>query len=164
MSRVLGAVATGHVETSEAARLLLEAGGNAFDAALGAACTACVAEPMLASLGGGGYLLAHTAGGEERVFDFFVQVPSRDHGEMDFYPIQADFGTATQEFHIGMGSIAVPGVVAGLFAVMALYLRHKERIAIIQPAEQVNFAPMRNTSSVAMVLDPRTDAAEDKGK
>jgi gamma-glutamyltranspeptidase/glutathione hydrolase len=96
---------------------LLEAGGNAFDAALGAACAACVAEPMLASLGGGGYLLAHTAGGGERVFDFFVQAPSRSEGEVDFYPIQADFGTATQEFHIGMGSIAVPGVVAGLFAV-----------------------------------------------
>ena len=117
MSRVLGAVATGHVETSEAARLLLEAGGNAFDAALGATCAACVAEPMLASLGGGGYLLAHTDGGEEQVFDFFVQAPSRGDGEMDFYPIQADFGTATQEFHIGMGSIAVPGIVAGLFAV-----------------------------------------------
>ena len=55
-------------------------------------------------------------------------------------------------------------VVAGVFAVMTVYLRRKERIAIIEPAEQVNFAPMRNTSSVAMVLDPRTDAAEDKGK
>jgi gamma-glutamyltranspeptidase/glutathione hydrolase len=105
------------VETSEAARLLLEAGGNAYDAALGAMCAACVCEPMLASLGGGGYLLARTAGGGERVYDFFVQVPSAGEGDLDFYPIQADFGTATQEFHIGMGSIAVPGVVAGLFAV-----------------------------------------------
>jgi MFS family permease len=52
--------------------------------------------------------------------------------------------------------------VAGVFAVMTLYLRHKERIAIIQPAEQANFAPMKNTSSVAMVLDPRTDAEADK--
>ena len=39
----------------------------------------------------------------------------------------------------------------------------KERVTIIQPAEQVNFAPMKNTSSVAMVLDPRTDAEADKG-
>jgi gamma-glutamyltranspeptidase/glutathione hydrolase len=37
--------------------------------------------------------------------------------ELDFYPIMANFGTAAQEFHIGMGSIAVPGVVAGIFAV-----------------------------------------------
>ena len=53
-------------------------------------------------------------------------------------------------------------VVAGLFALMTLYLRRKERIAIIEPAEQVNFAPMRNTSPVAMVLDPRADTKADK--
>jgi hypothetical protein len=47
---------------------------------------------------------------------------------------------------------------------MILYLRHKERVTIIQPSEQVNFAPMKNISSVAMVLDPRTDYEEDKGK
>jgi len=113
----LGATASGHKETSKAARILLEEGGNAFDAALGAMCAACVCEPMLASLGGGGFLLAQTAEGDAQVFDFFTQVPSAAKGELDFYPIQADFGTATQEFHIGLGSIAVPGVVAGLFAV-----------------------------------------------
>ncbi|MGA9575230.1 MAG: gamma-glutamyltransferase [Lysobacterales bacterium] len=116
MTKPLGVVASGHKETSRAARILLEEGGNAFDAALGALCAACVCEPMLASLGGGGFLLAQTAAGDAGVFDFFTQVPSASTGDLDFYPIQADFGTATQEFHIGMGSIAVPGVVAGLFA------------------------------------------------
>jgi gamma-glutamyltranspeptidase/glutathione hydrolase len=72
---------------------------------------------MLSSLGGGGFLLAQTANGDAQVFDFFTQTPSARNGELDFYPIQADFGTATQEFHIGMGSIAVPGVVAGMFAI-----------------------------------------------
>jgi hypothetical protein len=33
---------------------------------------------------------------------------------------------------------------------------------IIPPAEQVNFMPMKNTSAVAMVLDPRTDAKKDR--
>jgi hypothetical protein len=47
-------------------------------------------------------------------------------------------------------------LVAGAFALVTIYLKHKERVTIIQPAEQVNFAPMKNTSSVAMVLDPRT--------
>jgi MFS family permease len=54
--------------------------------------------------------------------------------------------------------------VAGVFAVMTVYLRRKERILIIAPAQQVHFAPMKNTSSVAMVLDPRTGAEEAKGK
>jgi gamma-glutamyltranspeptidase/glutathione hydrolase len=117
LTKPLGVAASGHKETSKAARILLEEGGNAFDAVLGAMCAACVCEPMLASLGGGGFLLAQTASGEAQVFDFFTQTPSATEGELDFYPIQADFGTATQEFHIGMGSIAVPGVVAGLFSI-----------------------------------------------
>ncbi len=107
------------METSRAATLLLEAGGNAFDAALGALCAACVAEPMLGSLGGGGFLMAQPANKPAVLYDFFVQTPSkrRPEPEIEFYPILADFGAATQEFHIGAGSIAVPGVVAGMFEI-----------------------------------------------
>ena len=126
-------MASGHKETSKAARILLQEGGNAFDAALGAMCAACVSEPMLASLGGGGYLLAQTAAGDTQVYDFFTQTPSATAGELDFYPIQADFGTTTQEFHIGVGSIAVPGVVAGLFAVHQANCRLPLK-KIIEPA------------------------------
>ena len=133
MTKPLGAAASGHKETSKAARILLEEGGNAFDAALGAMCAACVCEPMLASLGGGGFLLAQTAAGDSRVFDFFTQTPSAKHGDLDFYPIQADFGTVTQEFHIGMGSIAVPGIVAGLFAIHKAHCRLPLK-KIIEPA------------------------------
>jgi gamma-glutamyltranspeptidase/glutathione hydrolase len=133
LTKPLGAAASGHKETSKAARILLEEGGNAFDAALGAMCAACVCEPMLASLGGGGFLLAQTAAGDSQVFDFFTQTPSAKHGELDFYPIQADFGTVTQEFHIGMGSIAVPGIVAGLFAIHKAHCRLPLK-KIIEPA------------------------------
>ena len=114
-----GAVAAGHPQTADAAALLLEAGGNAFDAALAALCMACVAEPVLASLGGGGFLAARTAAGESRFYDFFVQTPRRKRalGEIEFFPVVADFGTAQQEFHIGMGSLATPGTVRGLFDV-----------------------------------------------
>jgi gamma-glutamyltranspeptidase/glutathione hydrolase len=119
LSRKAGIAAAGHLESSRAAADVLEAGGNAFDAALAALSAACVVEPMLASLGGGGFLLAQPAGEAPLVYDFFVHTPCepRPAGEIDFYPILADFGTAKQEFHIGMGSIAVPGVVAGLFEV-----------------------------------------------
>ena len=117
MARTLGVAASGSKEVSQSAVDILEAGGNAFDAALGALCAASVAEPLLASLGGGGFLLALPTAGKPVVYDFFCQTPGRHRPleELDFYPILADFGTATQEFHIGMGSIAVPGVIAGLF-------------------------------------------------
>lgn len=111
-----GIVASGHAETSAAGRQLLEAGGNAFDAAVGALCAAMVCEPLLTSLAGGGFLLARPAGQAPEVFDFFVQTPRvrRPESELDFFPIVADFGTAVQEFHVGLGSAAVPGVAAGI--------------------------------------------------
>jgi gamma-glutamyltranspeptidase/glutathione hydrolase len=119
VSRTKGAVAAGHPATAQAACELLEAGGNAFDAALAALCAACVAEPVLASLGGGGFLLAKPATSDASLYDFFTQTPGRRgaDGSLDFFPITADFGPAQQEFHIGRASIAVPGAVAGLFAV-----------------------------------------------
>ncbi len=114
-----GVIAAGHAETAKAGRIILEEGGNAFDAALGALCAACVAEPVLASLGGGGFLLARPGarGGKPVLYDFFAQTPRhrRDRSEVDFSPIIADFGPAEQEFHIGRGTIATPGVVKGLF-------------------------------------------------
>ncbi len=114
-----GVVAAGHPVTAEAARDILAAGGNAFDAVLAAMLAACVAEPVLASLGGGGFLLAHPRDRAPELFDFFVQTPQRrrDLADIAFDPILADFGSAQQEFHIGLGTIATPGAVAGLFEV-----------------------------------------------
>lgn len=114
-----GAVAAGHALTAEAGAEMLRQGGNAFDAAIAAAFTACVTESALTSLAGGGFFLAHTAAGDDRLFDFFCQTPrSKQLGRSpDFYPIQANFGDTTQEFHIGLGSMAVPGAIAGLLHV-----------------------------------------------
>jgi gamma-glutamyltranspeptidase/glutathione hydrolase len=114
-----GAIAAGHPDTVAAAATVLEDGGNAFDAALVALCMACVAEPVLTSLGGGGVMLARPAGAAPVIYDFFVHTPKRrlPADELDFFPIVADFGTAQQIFHIGLGSMATPGTVRGLFTV-----------------------------------------------
>ncbi len=120
-SGTFGAVAAGHEETAQAAVEILKAGGNAFDAAVAAMATACVVEPVLASLGGGGFLLARCADGRDDpvLYDFFSQTPKKRRAmeEIEFLPVLADFGTATQEFHIGSGACAAPGMVAGLAAV-----------------------------------------------
>jgi gamma-glutamyltranspeptidase/glutathione hydrolase len=114
-----GVVAAGHEQTARTAQIILQEGGNAFDAIVAAHFSACVVEPVLASLGGGGYLLAHSEKRKNVVYDFFVQTPQqKKHPDnIDFYPISADFGTAQQEFHIGWGSVATPGTVKGLFAI-----------------------------------------------
>ena len=114
-----GVVAAGHELTVEAAETVLREGGNAFDAILAAHFAACVSEPVLASLGGGGYMIARPAGREAILYDFFVQTPRRKRpvDPQSFYPIWANFGTAKQEFHIGQGTIATPGSVKGAFAI-----------------------------------------------
>jgi gamma-glutamyltranspeptidase/glutathione hydrolase len=118
MSR-FGAVATGHPATTAAAAEILEDGGNAFDAVVAGVFAAFTAEPVLASLGGGGFLMARPEGASPRLYDFFVQTPRRKRreDELDFRPILADFGPETQEFHIGLGAAATPGTARGLFAV-----------------------------------------------
>ena len=61
MAKRVGVAASGSAEVTQTAVEILEAGGNAFDAVLGALCTASIAEPLLASLGGGGFLLGNGA-------------------------------------------------------------------------------------------------------
>ena len=119
MRKQKGAVAAGHPLSAETAEAILRDGGNAFDAAVGAQFTALVAEPVLTSLGGGGFLFAENTNSKQFVYDFFVQTPMQkaDTGTLDFFPIQADFGGAEQEFRIGAGSVATPGMVKGLFKV-----------------------------------------------
>ena len=98
---------------------ILRNGGNAFDAAVAAILASFVTEPGLTSAAGGGFLLAHTSANQNILFDFFTQTPcqKRNQSEINFYPVEVDFGGAVQEFHIGLGSMAVPGNIAGVFHV-----------------------------------------------
>ena len=116
-----GIVAAGHALTATAAEDVLRAGGNAYDAVIAALATSFVAEPVLSSPGGGGFLLAAPAGERARVYDFFVQTPRgrRPAGELEFHPVMADFGTAQQEFHIGRGTAATPGMMRGIAEIHA---------------------------------------------
>ena len=112
-------IAAGDLATAEAAREILETGGNAFDAAVAAVFTAMVSEPGLTSAGGGGHFMAAPESSEPILFDFFVDMPSKlkDGAPLDFSGVQVDFGDDIQEFHIGRGSAAVPGNIAGLLHV-----------------------------------------------
>jgi gamma-glutamyltranspeptidase/glutathione hydrolase len=107
-----GAIAAGNRITAEAGASVLADGGNAIDACIVAAFSAAVAEGPLTGPTGGGFLLAWFDG-EATVLDCFFAAPSRPLGEME--EIVIDFGDAsTQIFHVGAGSVAVPGLVAGL--------------------------------------------------
>ena len=117
--QAIGAVAAGHRVTARAAAEILLQGGNAFDAAIAALLTACVCEPVLASLGGGGFMMARTADGPVRLVDFFCDTPMRKQpaDAVEFVEVFADFGTLRQPFHIGCGATATPGMIPGLVTI-----------------------------------------------
>lgn len=114
-----GAIAAGHEKTAAAGREMFRLGGNAFDAAVAGILASFVTEPGLTSAAGGGFLLAHTQTNQNILFDFFAQTPrqKKHPDEINFYPVAINFGDAVQEFHIGLGSMAVPGNIAGVFHV-----------------------------------------------
>jgi len=109
-------VAAGHPAVVAAAHEVLDAGGNAFDAVVAAGFAGTVAEPALTSLAGGGFCLARTAAGEEVLVDFFVDTPGLGLASPPvphFDEVVVNFEVATQAFHCGPGSIAVPGGLPG---------------------------------------------------
>jgi gamma-glutamyltranspeptidase/glutathione hydrolase len=114
-----GAIAAGHRLTAEAGARILAAGGNAVDAAVGAALVSWVAESTLTGPGSGGFMLVHRARDcSTRVLDFFVAMPGlglADAGLREMEAIDVDFsGGSTQVFRIGAASCAVPGAALGL--------------------------------------------------
>ncbi len=114
-----GAIACGNRYTAQAAIEIFEAGGNAFDALVAAAFASGVAEAALTSLGGGGFALIHQAEGEKTlIYDFFVNTPGLGRKErpkdLDFRTVTVRFPASSQDFHIGLASVAVPGTLKGL--------------------------------------------------
>ena len=70
-----GTVAAPHEASVQAGLTILEAGGNAIDAAVAAALVAGVIEPTETTLAGSGFFLAHTSAGETWSVDFGPKAP-----------------------------------------------------------------------------------------
>ncbi len=114
-----GVVAAGHPLTAAAGAEVLRSGGNAVDATVAAVLTAFVAEPLLAGLGCGGYLMVAPPGAAPVLLDFFVDAPG--HGadgaeRAPLRPVVVSFGDATQTFHVGAASCGTYGAPAGVAA------------------------------------------------
>jgi gamma-glutamyltranspeptidase/glutathione hydrolase len=115
-----GLVAAQHAGAAAVGAEVLDAGGNAVDAALATSLALCVLEPWMSGLGGGGFMVMARPDGTAEVIDFGLVAPSRL--DPTAYPL-ADgrddelFGwpaVLEQRNLLGPLSIAVPGQAAGL--------------------------------------------------
>lgn len=127
-----GAIAAGHPLTAEAGARVLAQGGNAVDACIAAAFVAAVAEGPLTGPAGGGFLLVSRPDEPPIVLDCFFATPSQPFGELEEFVV--DFEDAgTQTFRVGEGSVAVPGLMAGLEEAHRRYCT-QEWADLVEPA------------------------------
>ncbi len=117
-ARTGGAVAAGHPLSARAGAEVLARGGNACDALVAAVLASWVCEPTVSGACGGGFLLHRSAAGRVDLLDFFAAAPGLglERPVQPMESFEVEFGTAVQRFHIGAGSVAVPGTAAGLGA------------------------------------------------
>lgn len=94
-------VVTAHPLATNAARAILEKGGNAADAAVAAGFTLAVVEPSMSNLGGRTQILVRSPDGVYQGYNGMTEVP-------------ASYVRPDEPVSQGYGTIATPGVVAGL--------------------------------------------------
>jgi gamma-glutamyltranspeptidase/glutathione hydrolase len=115
---VKGVVAAGHPRTVQAGAEVLREGGNAVDAAVACVLMSFAAESPLTGPGAGGFMLVHTAGGEDHLLDFFVAAPGRGLERPDpaaLMPVDVHFSEdAIQRFNVGASSCGAYGTTLGL--------------------------------------------------
>jgi gamma-glutamyltranspeptidase/glutathione hydrolase len=133
-----GAVATISHEASLAAMQILDAGGNAIDAAVAAAATLGVTDPFSCGIGGGGFMLIYSAK-EQRV----IAIDHREVAPASFHPgvfLDAEGKEMDWKATVPNGlSVGVPGTVRGWHEALTRYgtLRFDKVLApAIRVAEQ----------------------------
>lgn len=111
-----GVIAAGSPQTVEAGAQILREGGNAVDAAVAAVFASFIAEACISSIGGGGFAMVKAPDSAPTLIDFFCAYPtlSRDPSTLDFEGVPVIFADIEGIYHVGRGSTAVPGNVAGM--------------------------------------------------
>jgi gamma-glutamyltranspeptidase / glutathione hydrolase len=103
-------VVSGSPLASAVGRDLLQAGGNAVDAAVAVGFALAVVHPEAGNLGGGGFTMIRLANGEVYALDYRETAPGRATRTMYVGPD----GNPTDKSWTGHLAVGVPGSVAGL--------------------------------------------------
>jgi len=103
-------VVSGSPIASEVGRNILQAGGNAVDAAVAVGFALAVVHPQAGNIGGGGFMVFHMADGTHAALDYREAAPGR--ATHDMYLDRSGEPTALSDK--GALAAGVPGAVAGM--------------------------------------------------
>jgi len=106
-----GMVVTVHALASQVGVDIMQAGGNAVDAAVATGFALAVVHPPAGNIGGGGFMLIRMADGKTHFLDYREKAPAA--ATRDMY-LDAQGNVIEGASEIGYKSIGVPGSVAGM--------------------------------------------------
>jgi gamma-glutamyltranspeptidase/glutathione hydrolase len=104
-------VASVHESASRAGVEVMQAGGNAVDAAVAVGFALAVVHPQAGNLGGGGFMLIRTADGANHFIDYREKAPAAATANMY---LDAQGNVIPDASTLGYRAIGVPGSVAGM--------------------------------------------------
>src|ERR671913_196181 len=130
------AASAGTPYAAEAAAETYRAGGNAADAAVTAAAAVGVTEPLMSSIGGGGFALVRDPAGGAEILDYYDVMPGKGLPASAFgaggspQTIILKYGSGVRSI-VGGASSAVPGSLRGWERLLARHgrLDMKEALA-----------------------------------
>ncbi len=104
-------VVSAHEMASAIGRDILQAGGNAFDAAIAVHFALAVVYQQAGNIGGGGFMVYRLADGEAGALDFRETAPLAAHADMY---LDEQGNVIKGKSLTGVYAVAVPGAVAGM--------------------------------------------------
>src|SRR6266568_277254 len=104
-------VVSQHELASRAGVEIMQAGGNAVDAAVATGFALAVVHPQAGNIGGGGFMLVRFADGKTQFLDYREKAPAAATANMY---LDAQGNVIPQSSILGYKAIAVPGSVAGM--------------------------------------------------
>ncbi len=148
-----GMVVTAQHEASDAGLRILQAGGNAVDAAVAVGYALAVVDPCCGNIGGGGFMLIHRADGRDTFVNFRETAPRAARPDMF---LDAAGNPVRNRSLNGYLAVGVPGTVMGLDRALIEYGR-LGRAQVIAPAIALARDGFVLSHADAAILDARAD-------
>jgi gamma-glutamyltranspeptidase / glutathione hydrolase len=140
-----------HHLASDAGLKMLQAGGNAVDAAVATGFALAVVYPDAGNLGGGGFMMLRLANGQSHFIDFREEAPLRASANMY---LDSTGKIIPEASTVGYLSVGVPGTVAGLVEAQRRFGKLPLHQVIAPAIEFAEKGYVLSAEEAAMLHDP----------
>jgi gamma-glutamyltranspeptidase / glutathione hydrolase len=140
-----------HHLASDAGLQMLQAGGNAIDAAVATGFALAVVYPDAGNLGGGGFMMLRMANGESHFLDFREEAPLRATANMY---LDSSGKIIPEASTVGYLAAGVPGTVAGLIEAQRRFGKLPLRQVMAPAIQFAEQGYVLSAEEAAMLHDP----------